>query len=226
MRLRNIPRADSVLAACEQVIKDATAYKGKWNTLFKNNNPLHIEIGMGKGQFLLQLAAKNPEINYIGIERYSSVLLRAVEKYQTLESEGSKLPSNIRFICMDAHDICEVFAPGEVSRVYLNFSDPWPKARHARRRLTSREYFSLYDKILSTDGSVEFKTDNRALFDFSVEELAESEIFFMTECTRDLHHDETLNQGNIMTEYEAKFSSLGNPICKLIARRKTLISGV
>lgn len=226
MRLRNIPRADSVLAACEQVIKDETSYKGKWNTLFKNNHPLHIEIGMGKGQFLLQLAAKNPDINYIGIERYSSVLLRAVEKYQSLEAEGNIPPANIHFICMDAHDICDVFAPGEVSRIYLNFSDPWPKARHARRRLTSREYFALYDKILSTDGSVEFKTDNRALFDFSVEELAESEIFTMTDCTFDLHHDEVLNQGNIMTEYEAKFSSLGNPICKLIARRKFPASGL
>ena len=233
MRLRNIPRAEGVLAACEQVIKDETSYKGKWNTVFHNDNPLHIEIGMGKGQFLLQLAAKNPDINYIGIERYSSVLLRAVEKYQSLEAENITEsedmteatsitpPTHVRFICMDAHDICEVFAPGEVSRIYLNFSDPWPKARHARRRLTSREYFALYDKILTADGSVEFKTDNRPLFDFSVEELADSDTFTMTDCSYDLHHDEVMNHGNIMTEYEEKFSSQGNPICKLIARRKS-----
>ncbi len=221
MRLRNIPRAEGVLAACEQVIKDETSYKGKWSAIFNNDHPLHIEIGMGKGQFLLKLATKNPDINYIGIERYSSVLLRAVEKYQSLETEGTIPPTNIRFICMDANDICEVFAPGEVARIYLNFSDPWPKARHARRRLTSREFFALYDKILTADGSVEFKTDNRDLFDFSVEELADLETFTMTDCTYDLHHDEVLNQGNIMTEYEEKFSSQGNPICKLIAKRKT-----
>lgn len=221
MRLRNIPRAEGVLAACEQVIKDETSYKGKWSATFDNDHPLHIEIGMGKGQFLLKLATKNPDINYIGIERYSSVLLRAVEKYQSLETEGTIPPTNIRFICMDANDICEVFAPGEVARIYLNFSDPWPKARHARRRLTSREFFALYDKILTADGSVEFKTDNHDLFDFSVEELADSETFTMTDCTYDLHHDEVLNQGNIMTEYEEKFSSQGNPICKLIAKRKT-----
>ena len=223
MRLRNIPRAESVLTACEQVIKNETSYKGKWSTIFNNDHPLHIEIGMGKGQFLLKLAAKNPDINYIGIERYSSVLLRAVEKYQSLETDGTTPPANIRFICMDANDICEVFAPTEVSRIYLNFSDPWPKARHARRRLTSREFFALYDKILTTDGSVEFKTDNHDLFDFSVEELADSKIFTMTDCTYDLHHDEVLNQGNIMTEYEEKFSSQGNPICKLIARRKASV---
>ena len=136
MRLRNIPRAESVLEACKEVVKDPESLRGDWNQTFKKEQPLHIEIGMGKGQFLLTLAAKNPQINYIGIERYSSVLLRAVEKFQELEAEG-KAPANIRFICMDANDLPTVFAPEEVSRIYLNFSDPWPKARHARRRLTS-----------------------------------------------------------------------------------------
>lgn len=219
MRLRNIPRAEGVLADCEQVIKNETLYKGSWHTVLGNDHPLHIEIGMGKGQFLLQLAQKHPEINYIGIERYSSVLLRAVEKHQSIEPSEAA-PANVHFICMDARRLTDVFAPGEVARIYLNFSDPWPKARHARRRLTSSDYFAIYDQILAEDGIVEFKTDNRTLFDFSVEELAASKTFEMTACTYDLHHDDTMNQGNIMTEYEEKFSSLGNPICKLIARRQ------
>ena len=219
MRLRNIPRAEGVLQAHPIVIKEENNQKGKWNQIFGNDHPIYIEIGMGKGQFLLTLAAENPQINYVGIERYSSVLLRAVEKFQELEIEG-KAPANIRFICMDANDLPTVFAPAEVSRIYLNFSDPWPKARHARRRLTSNEFFKLYDKVLTADGTVEFKTDNRPLFDFSVEELETSELFILDQLSYDLHNDSTMNQGNIMTEYEAKFSSMGNPICKLIAKRR------
>ena len=222
MRLRNIPRAESVLEACKEVVKDPESLRGDWNQMFKKEQPLHIEIGMGKGQFLLTLAAKNPQINYIGIERYSSVLLRAVEKFQELEAEG-KAPANIRFICMDANDLPTVFAPAEVSRIYLNFSDPWPKARHARRRLTSPDFFARYDKVLVQDGQVEFKTDNRDLFDFSVESLGESETWGISECTYDLHHDEIMNVGNIMTEYEEKFSSMDHPICKLIAKRRCLL---
>lgn len=217
MRLRNIPRAEGVLASHPLVIKEETANKGKWNTVFGNDNPLHIEIGMGKGQFLLTLASQNPQINYVGIERYSSVLLRAVEKY---ESEEFKELKNIRFVCMDATDLEEVFAEREVEKIYLNFSDPWPKARHARRRLTSLEFLGRYDKVLGQNGTIEFKTDNRELFDFSVEQLQESPDFKMTDCTYDLHRDERMNAGNIMTEYEAKFSAQGNPICKFIAARK------
>lgn len=214
MRLRNIPRAEHVLNSSPFVIKNPYEYRGKWTAdIFQNNHPVHIEIGMGKGQFLLTLAEQNPQINYIGIERYSSVLLRAVEKLD--ESE------NLRFLCVDASEISQIFASGEVSCIYLNFSDPWPKARHARRRLTSKEYFARYDTILTPDGRIEFKTDNRELFDFSVEQLENSAIWKITACTYDLHHDNLLNQGNIMTEYEEKFSSLGNPICKLIAARNT-----
>lgn len=223
MRLRNIPRAEAVLSESELVIKNSSLLSGQWqNKVFKNTNPIHIEIGMGKGQFLLTLAKQNPQINYIGIERYSSVLLRAVEK---IEADPSLTPMelypNVRFLCIDAREIPEIFAHGEISRIYLNFSDPWPKARHARRRLTSKEYFDRYDKILVTGGQVEFKTDNIGLFDFSVEQLHESEIWEITACTRDLHNDAMMNTGNIMTEYEEKFSSLGNSICKLIAKRKT-----
>ena len=222
MRLRNIPYAKDVLAASSDVIKNETTFRGNWSKeVFGNNHPLHIEIGMGKGQFLTKLAMRNPDINYIGIERYSSVLLRAVEKLEALrEEENIELP-NVRFVCMDAADIAEVFSPEEVAKIYLNFSDPWPKSRHARRRLTSDEYFDRYDKVLAQNGFVEFKTDNRGLFDFSVETLQESKIWKMTVCTYDLHHDDTMNVGNIMTEYEEKFSSMNNPICKLIATRKS-----
>ena len=222
MRLRNIPYAKDVLAASSDVIKNETAYRGKWSKeVFGNAHPLHIEIGMGKGQFLTKLAMRNPDINYVGIERYSSVLLRAVEKLDALRAQESVELPNIRFVCMDAADIAEVFAPEEVDRIYLNFSDPWPKSRHARRRLTSSEYFERYDKVLVSGGRVEFKTDNRGLFDFSVETLQESELWKMTACTYDLHNNEVMNAGNIMTEYEEKFSSMNNPICKLIAMRKS-----
>ena len=130
MRLRNIPRAESVLAASPRVLKDPEQFRGAFRqTVFQNTDPLHIEIGMGKGQFLLTLALQNPSVNYIGIERYSSVLLRPVEKLASMQAAGEAVPSNLRFICMDAADISQVFAPGEVDRIYLNFSDPWPKAR-------------------------------------------------------------------------------------------------
>ena len=157
---------------------------------------------------------QNPDINYIGIERYSSVLLRGLQKRAQLEL------NNIYFMCIDAKNMADYFAPGEVDKIYLNFSDPWPKARHARRRLTSNEFFKLYDKVLTADGTVEFKTDNHPLFDFSVEELKTSELFVLDQLSYNLHNDSKMNQGNIMTEYEAKFSSMGNPICKLIAKRR------
>ena len=175
---------------------------------------------MGKGKFLLSLARQNPQINYIGIERYSSVLLRAVEKYEASRDAAEKTLSNIRFLCMDARELADVFTSGEVEKIYLNFSDPWPKARHARRRLTSSEFLSIYDQVLASGGTVEFKTDNRSLFDFSVEEVQSSPLFDLSALTYDLHHDSQMNQGNIMTEYEEKFSAAGNPICKLTARRK------
>ena len=214
MRLRNIPGANEAVAASPYCIQNAAEHRGQWHAFFENDHPIHIEIGMGKGRFLMDLAALHPEINYIGIERYTSVLLRAVQKMDTLQ-----LP-NVHFLCEDAAKLPEIFAPEEVDRIYLNFSDPWPKARHARRRLTSNEFFKLYDQVLTADGTVEFKTDNRPLFDFSVEELETSELFVLDQLSYDLHNDSTMNQGNIMTEYEAKFSSMGNPICKLIAKRR------
>lgn len=216
MRLRNIPGADDVIRRHPIAVKEEKQYKGKWNSLFGNHNPIHIEIGMGKGQFLLTLAKQNPEINYVGIERYSSVLLRALEKFDT--EEFYEL-TNIRFICMDAMELPEVFEAGEVGKIYLNFSDPWPKARHARRRLTSVPFLGQYEKVLEEKGTVEFKTDNRLLFEFSLEQIEEAE-WKLLGSTFDLHHDEKMNEGNVMTEYEEKFSGMGNPIHKLIATRK------
>ena len=216
MRLRNIPGATDAVREHPVAIVNEKEQKGKWNEVFGNQNPIYIEIGMGKGQFLLTLAKQNPEINYVGIERYSSVLLRALEKYDSEEFCDLK---NIRFICMNAFELPEVFELGEVAKIYLNFSDPWPKARHARRRLTSTDFFAQYDKVLAKEGVVEFKTDNRPLFEFSLEQVEEAGWKLLAH-TFDLHHDESMNVGNVMTEYEEKFSSMGNPIHKLIATRK------
>ena len=201
MRLRNIPGADEAIADSPHCIQEPMAEKGRWHLIFGNENPIHIEIGMGKGQFIMKLAKEHPDINYIGIERYSSVLLRALQKM-----EIEPLP-NIRFLCMDASIITEVFDKEEVAKIYLNFSDPWPKERHAKRRLTSRQFFERYDKILAGNGVVEFKTDNDDLFAFSMEEVAEAG-WTLDAHTFDLHHDPVLNEGNVMTEYEEKFSSL------------------
>jgi len=212
MRLRNITGSRETIGESPYVVHEPETRKGNWKEVFGNSNPVQIEIGMGKGKFLHAMAKLHPEINYVGIEKYSSVLLRAVQKM-----EEEELP-NLKFIRMDAEDITEIFGKGEVDKIYLNFSDPWPKDRHAKRRLPSRQFLARYNEILKADGCLEFKTDNRELFDFAVEELPEAgwkaEII-----TYDLHHDETLMEGNVMTEYEEKFSSMGNPICKYIIYR-------
>ena len=213
MRLRNIPGAGEVIDNSPYCIKEPVALKGKWHEFLGNDKPVHIEIGMGKGRFIMDLARLNPDINYIGIERYTSVLLRAVQKMQEDE-----LP-NVHFLCIDAATLPEIFGKGEVDKIYLNFSDPWPKDRHARRRLTSHEFLDRYNEFLAAEGCIEFKTDNQDLFTFSLEEIENSPIWHLDASTRDSHHDEVMNQGNVMTEYEEKFSSKGNPICKLIASR-------
>ena len=212
MRLRNIPGADAAITESVYCIKSPETHKGHWQEIFPSQQPLHIEIGMGKGRFMMDLAAVHPDINYLGIERYSSVLLRALQKM-----EENPLP-NLFFICMDAADVAEVFDHGEVDRIYLNFSDPWPKDRHAKRRLESRQFLARYDQILKKDGTIEFKTDNRALFDFALEEV-EAAGWTLNEKTFDLHADARLNEGNVMTEYEERFSAQGNPICKYIISR-------
>lgn len=214
MRLRNIKGAREVIAGSHYVVHEEEKQAGSWHKIFGNDHPIHIEIGMGKGKFIMALAKRNPHMNYVGIEKYSSVLIRALDK---MEREEKPL-KNLYFIRMDAENITNVFAKDEVDRIYLNFSDPWPKDRHAKRRLTSKEFFDRYNKILSPKGRVEFKTDNRVLFDFSVESVKEAG-WKLKAVTYDLHHDETLVQGNIMTEYEERFLALGNPIHKLIASR-------
>lgn len=213
MRLRNITGSEEVIANSEYVIDNPGEKQGSWKEYWKNGHELHIEIGMGKGKFLMDMARLNPGINYLGIEKYSSVLLRAVQK---MEKEPL---DNLRFILMDAQEITDVFAAGEVDRIYLNFSDPWPKDRHAKRRLPSRRFLQRFDQILKPSGRLEFKTDNRSLFDFALEEV-EPAGWSLEAVTYDLHRDEKMNQGNVMTEYEEKFSSKGNPIFKYIIYRE------
>lgn len=211
MRLRNVKGSREKIAGSEFVIHEPQSMKGKWHEFFENENPIHIEIGMGKGKFITTLAQQNPNINYIGIEKYSSVLIRALEKRAEIELD------NLIFIRMDAEEIEEVFEKDEVDCIYLNFSDPWPKDRHAKRRLTSTQFLARYDKVLKREGEVIFKTDNRPLFDFSLEQVEEAG-WKLKNHTFDLHHSEYM-EGNVMTEYEEKFSKEGHPIHRLVAYR-------
>ncbi|MDE5780812.1 MAG: tRNA (guanosine(46)-N7)-methyltransferase TrmB [Lachnospiraceae bacterium] len=211
MRLRNVKGSREAIADSEYTVSNPEEQKGRWNHIFANENPVHIEIGMGKGRFITELAVMHPEINFIGIEKYSSVLVRAVDKRKELDI------NNLMFVRMDAEYIENVFAENEVSKIYLNFSDPWPKDRHAKRRLTSRQFLARYDKILKRDGTIEFKTDNRDLFDFSMEEVPAAG-WSVIEYTYNLH-DSQMAVGNIMTEYEERFSSMGNPIHKMVIKR-------
>lgn len=214
MRLRNIKGSEQIIATSSYVVQQPVLQKNNWQALFGNQFPIYLEIGMGKGKFLVTLAKRNPHINYIGIEKYTSVMLRAIQK---LEQETEEI-TNLRLICMDAEAITEVFEKEEISRIYLNFSDPWPKDRHARRRLPSKEFLERYDNILKSDGQIEFKTDNRLLFDFAVEELKLTK-WKTDQITYHLHQDSKMMTDNVMTEYEEKFSTLGNPIHKYIISR-------
>ena len=210
MRLKNVPGSREAVAGSEFVVTDPSIYKGCWKEkIFKNDHPIHIEVGMGKGRFITDLASLHPDISYVGIEKYSSVLIRALEKM-----EKNPLP-NIRFIRMDAEEIETVFAEDEISRIYLNFSDPWPKDRHAKRRLTSGRFLDRFSHILEKSGVIEFKTDNRDLFDYSLEEAPVAGWKILAS-TYDLHNDAGMCEGNILTEYEEKFAGLGNPICKYV----------
>ncbi len=216
MRLRNIPAAYPAIEESPFCVTDGTKVKGKWNTVFPEEHPLYIEVGTGKGRFILENAKRNKDKNYLGIELYESVLYRALQRF--LKEEEPVL--NLRFLRADANDILDMFEKEEVDGIFLNFSDPWPKKRHAKRRLTSPNFLEKYDKILKQGGVIEFKTDNAGLFEYTKEVLEESKTWKIKEITTDLHNDPNMNEGNIMTEYEEKFSSAGNPIYKVIMERE------
>lgn len=211
MRLRNNPKAEDILKEnASFVILDPLLHKGKWKEVFVNSHPIHIEIGMGKGDFIYQLALRNPEVNYIGIEKYPSVLAVAVHKINHVGA----LP-NVKLLSFDARDLLSIFETQEIAKVYLNFSDPWPKNRHAKRRLTSTVFLPIYQDILQTNGVVECKTDNRGLFEYSLVSFVSYKMQLL-EVSLDLHNSEQKEE-NIMTEYERKFCEKG-PIYKAVVR--------
>lgn len=208
MRLRNVKNKEEILNNCEILIKNPQEICGNWKKIFNNNHPLYIEIGMGKGDFIIENAKRYPNINFIGIEKYDSVLSRAVEKLpEKIE--------NLRLVRMDAKEIDKVFSK-EVDRLYLNFSDPWPKDRHAKRRLTSSVFLGKYDNIFKGQKEIHQKTDNRALFEFSLISLVENG-YKLEDISLDLHNS---NKDNIiMSEYEKKFVANNNTIYFLVAKK-------
>lgn len=209
VRLRYVQGGLERLESHSKVVTKPEEYKGSWNKQFNNDNPIHVEFGSGRGGFIVQMAEKNPNINYLAFERNSKVIIRGVNKLS--ENPGA----NFYLVHSDIRKIEEIFIDNEIDRVYLNFSDPWPKKKHFKRRLTYRKFLKLYEKILVPKGELHFKTDNVDLFDFSIEELKEAgwEISLVT---RDLHNSEYV-RGNVMTEYEEKFVKRGQAINKLIA---------
>ena len=216
MRIRHIAGSDEEVASCPVVVPRERAATKDWQGNFGNDHPIRLEIGTGKGQFIIEMAKQNPDANFIGIDLFTDVLCRAVRKW----TRDPAAPDNMRLVIWDAATIEEMFRPGQVDRIYLNFSDPWPKPRHAKRRLTSPSFLYKFSEALTEGGKLEFKTDNADLFTYSLEQFDLSPCFEIEAFTRDLHADEEMNQGNIMTEYEEKFSERGTAICKLIAVKK------
>ena len=208
MRLRNKPWAlDYINEHQDVIIPEPESFKGKWHEVFGNNNPIHIEVGTGKGQFVLGMAKQNPDINYIGIELFDSVIVCALERIVEAEK-----PANLRLLKVNGEDLQEFFAKNDVSRVYLNFSDPWPKARHAKRRLTHEGFLAIYESILIDNGEIHFKTDNRGLFEYSLVSMNHYGMK-LNYVSLDLHVNEP--EDNVKTEYEEKFSAKGQPIYRL-----------
>lgn len=204
MRLRHKPWAEDKLNEYPQfVIGNPENYKGKWDTAFPKKQPLHIEIGSGKGRFITEMAKANPDINYIGIEVYKSVIVAALDRL--IEAD---LP-NVKLLNVNADDLEKFFEKNDVDRVYLNFSDPWPKTRHEKRRLTYKSYLQIYQYILKDHGEIHFKTDNQGLFEYSLMSFSAYGLLLQF-ISLDLHNSEF--EGNIMTEYEEKFSKKGNRI--------------
>ena len=210
MRKRKKKHCDQRLEKCSSLwIKKPEENKGKWNILFGNSNPIHIEIGCGKGQFICTMAQNNPHINYIAIDVVADVLLLALEKACPLELK------NVRFIIADANKLCDYFEYDEIKQIYLNFSDPWKKSRQAKRRLTHKNFLDIYKKLLKNGNLICFKTDNRPLFEFSLNSFAQQN-FKLQNITLDLHNSRF--EGNVMTEYETRFAQQGLPIYRLEAK--------
>ncbi|MGL5246426.1 MAG: tRNA (guanosine(46)-N7)-methyltransferase TrmB [Mycoplasmoidaceae bacterium] len=209
-RLRNIKNSNEILSSSKNFINDFENYKGKWNKeVFHNENPIHIEIGSGKGKFICNLASQNPNINFIAIDRAESILVKLSKKVNLEKLE------NIKIILLDASKLNMIFNKNEISKIYLNFSDPWPKKRHSKRRLTHINHLDIYKEITSKDSLVEFKTDNINLFLFTLDTLEENNIAIISK-TFDLENDSKLNKDNIKTEYEKKFIDKGFKINKVI----------
>jgi len=204
MRLRNIPGVEQALLQYPTFIEKPLENKGCWHEYFGNNHPIHIEIGCGKGRFITTLAAKHPDINFIAIELKAEVIYRAAQR-----TEMQEIP-NLAFVQYNAELLTELFVPGEIDRIYLNFSDPWPKKRHYKRRLTYKSFLYTYRQVLKENGEIHLKTDNEKLFEFSLNQFA-NESFQLRHITFDLHHSE-FAQDNVMTEYEERFSKRGQRI--------------
>ena len=207
MRLKHVKGANEIIEKGKYYVEDATNYIGKWKEVFQNDNPIYIEIGMGKGDFIIENALRYPNINFIGIEKFDSVLVRAIQKSNELEID------NLKLVRLDANYIDTIFSK-EISLIYLNFSDPWPKERHAKRRLTSPIFLEKYDKIFKSNAEIIMKTDNNPLFEYSKESL-ENFGYQIKSITRDLYQED-ISQ-NIKTEYEKKFVKLGVKINRLEA---------
>lgn len=210
MRLRNKPWAEDKLASYPHlVVQNPQDWKGKWNERFGNDRPIHVEVGSGKGKFVSEMAKQNPHINYIGIEIQTSVIVVALDK--VIEADAP----NVQLLHVNGGDITDYFADGEISRLYLNFSDPWPKKKHAKRRLTHESFLTLYEQVLVANGEIHFTTDNRGLFEYSLVSFSQYGMK-LNQVWLDLHA--TGLEGNVMTEYEEKFSSKGNPIYRVEAQ--------
>ena len=210
MRQRNVKNKKEIINNGKYIILNPNDYLGKWKKVFNNSNPIYIEIGMGKGDFILENALKYPNINFIGIEKYDSIIALAIKKIDQYEL------NNLKLIRMDALTITDVFYK-EIDKLYLNFSDPWPKERHAKRRLTSDIFLDKYEYIFKKDNVIEMKTDNRILFEYSLISL-NNHGYKIKDISLDLHHSNKEN--NIMTEYEKKFSSKNNCIYYVNAQKK------
>ncbi|MBU8905248.1 tRNA (guanosine(46)-N7)-methyltransferase TrmB [Desertibacillus haloalkaliphilus] len=210
MRLRHKPWATEEIAKHPSiVVPNPGEYRGKWSELFGNDNPIHVEVGTGKGQFLTGMGQAHPEINYIGIEKYDSVIVSAMQRVKDAEIE------NVKFLNDDVNELTSFFADEEIDRIYINFTDPWPKNRHEKRRLTYKSFLAMYESVLKPQSEIHFKTDNQGLFEYSLHSFSKYGLI-LNNVSLDLHNSDV--EGNIMTEYEEKFSNKGMRIYRCEAQ--------